>query len=444
MKQILLSVVFVVCGFMAFSQSDTAKVENPKTGWTFGGVPVVAYDTDIGFQYGVLGNLYYYGDGSTYPNYMHNIFFQASNTTKGSMLMRLFYDSEQLLSKKNLRFTSDLSYIADQGIGFYGFNGSESFYNNAFEVTDDPMYRTRMFYRHKRVLFRFQTDIQGKFSNPKWRWTAGAAMTHFDISTVDVASLNKGKDSVDLLPVNPTLYDEYVKYGLIKADEANGGYVNFVKGGIVYDTREKESNPSTGLWDEAVLWAAPSFLGGSNSFAGISLIHRHYLPIVKDKVTFAYRLGYKGVIAGDMPYYFTSYMVSSFNLAAYREGLGGASNIRGMLKNRLVGNGFTYGNFCLRYKFVEFVVAKQNVYLALNGFLDAGKVVQPYDVDRTNVPMHLQNEFFKSGYDRMHYTVGGGLHIALNENFVILANYGQVLEEQDGSSAFYITTNWLF
>ena len=43
-----------------------------KTGWNFGILPSVAYDADYGFQGGVLTNIYYYGDGSQYPEYIHS------------------------------------------------------------------------------------------------------------------------------------------------------------------------------------------------------------------------------------------------------------------------------------------------------------------------------------------------------------------------------------
>ncbi|MDD4190099.1 MAG: hypothetical protein PHI28_02120 [Mangrovibacterium sp.] len=34
-----------------------------KNGWNFGALPAVTYDTDLGFQYGALANLYHYGAG---------------------------------------------------------------------------------------------------------------------------------------------------------------------------------------------------------------------------------------------------------------------------------------------------------------------------------------------------------------------------------------------
>jgi hypothetical protein len=44
----------------------------------------------------------------------------------------------------------------------------------------------------------------------------------------------------------------------------------------------------------------------------------------------------------------------------------------------------------------------------------------------------------------MHYSCGLGLIIAMNENFVIAADYGRALKEQDGKSGFYMGLNYLF
>ena len=37
---------------------STSSDKKVKTGFSLGGVPVVAYDSDIGFKYGALVNLY--------------------------------------------------------------------------------------------------------------------------------------------------------------------------------------------------------------------------------------------------------------------------------------------------------------------------------------------------------------------------------------------------
>ncbi len=444
MKKIYLSLAVLFLAILNLvAQTDTTKKEIIKTGWTYAPFPVVAFDSDLGFQYGVLGNAYYYGDGSTYPKYWHNIFAEVANTTKNSLILRLFYDTDHLLKNHDYRFTFDLSYLTEAGMNFYGFNGSEARYYTPFIDDQDPAYISRVYYMYNRKFFRAQADVSKKIKGTRFNWIAGMAFTNFKIADIDVAKLNEGKTD-DLLPDTTTLYGEYVKYGLIDADDAKGGAVPFANIGLIYDTRDVETNPSKGFWEELLVFGSPDFNGKKNSFLGFTAIHRHYIPIVKKKLTFAYRLGYKGVLAGEMPWYFNSYLINSFNLAAYREGLGGASSLRGVLRNRVIGDGYGYGNFCMRYTFLKFKVGKQNIYLALNGFLDAGKVFQVYEFDKSLIPEAEQSKYFLDTEDKMHYSVGGGLHIALNANFIIRVNYGHALDAQDGESATYITTNWIF
>ena len=66
----LLFVLFVAAGSKSSAQPDSSSMpvkEKKKTGWTWAGLPVVAYDADMGLQLGALGQVFYYGDGSTYP-----------------------------------------------------------------------------------------------------------------------------------------------------------------------------------------------------------------------------------------------------------------------------------------------------------------------------------------------------------------------------------------
>ena len=72
-----------------------------KTGWEFGVLPCLTYSSDMGFQYGVFGDFYYYGDGSTYPNYRDKISYEASHFTKGLTRLYLAYDSKVLIPHAN-------------------------------------------------------------------------------------------------------------------------------------------------------------------------------------------------------------------------------------------------------------------------------------------------------------------------------------------------------
>lgn len=48
------------------SQKAGKSPSEKKTGWGFGILPCLTFSSDMGFQYGVFGDLYNYGDGSTY------------------------------------------------------------------------------------------------------------------------------------------------------------------------------------------------------------------------------------------------------------------------------------------------------------------------------------------------------------------------------------------
>ena len=444
-KNILL--IFMLLSMLSILQAqeeEKSAAKRIKTGWTFGALPAISYDTDLGFQYGALVNFYYYGDGKTYPKYLHSLYAEVSRYTKGSGINRFFYDSEHLIP--GIRITSDLSYLTEKALDFYGFNGYDAVFNEDWSNDESDDYITRMFYRHERKMFRFMTDFQGKFGYKPLRWVAGFGILHNKVAPVDLERLNKGKDDEDKLPDVPGLYDKYVSWGIIKEDEKEGGWSNYLKLGLVFDTRDFEPNPMKGIWSEVVLFAAPGFLGnGDYGFAKISATHRQYFTLVKDRLSFVYRLNYQGTIAGDVPFYMQPYMINSFSNSSNTDGLGGSNTLRGVMRNRVVGDGFAFGNAEFRWKFFKTVLWKQNIYLGLNAFADAGMVLQKVDLDLSKVPdiVELQN-YFLTDEESMHTTYGAGLRIVMNENFIVAVDYGRPFDKRDGGGGIYIGLNYLF
>ncbi|SDB93222.1 Omp85 family outer membrane protein [Williamwhitmania taraxaci] len=422
-----------------------------KTGWTFGALPAITFDSDLGFQYGGIVNLYYYGDGSTYPTYQHSIYAEVSRFTKGSGINRLFYDSKYLIP--GIRVTSDASYLTDQASDFYGWNGQETKYKPNWVDDGDPQYVSRVFYKYDRKLARFSTDLQGKLYGDKLYWAVGIALYNFEIGSVDLSKLNRGKSGSDKLPDVPELYDKYVSWGLINSTEKSGGFHTYIKAGVVFDTRDFEANPSTGIWAEAIMNVTPPLLGEKNyDHANLSLVYRQYLPVVKSKITFAYRLATQLNVAGKIPFYLRPNLTTLYLRRATSEGLGGSQTLRGIMRSRVVGNGIAYGNFELRWKFLQTVVRHQNLYLSLNLFSDIGQVIQPVRVNQNEVtslaaalnPTFKASDYFTSSDEKLHTTYGAGLRIAINENFIIAADYGRATSRNDGTSGLYIALNFLF
>ena len=104
-------------------------------------------------------------------------------------------------------------------------------------------------------------------------------------------------------------------------------------------------------------------------------------------------------------------------------GLGGGKTIRGINRNRVVGEGFLYGNAELRWKPVHFNWINQNFYIGLVGFFDFGQIVQNVDlVSRVSSSDILtQNEYFNLDEDdKLHTSYGAGLRVVMNENFILV------------------------
>lgn len=449
---LLTLMLFVAFSTNAFAQEETkekseeTKTEEAKTGWNVGALPVVSFDSDMGFQYGALSSIYHYGDGSRYPEYNHMFYVEASKFTKGGSIFRFAYEGDQLIEGVRLNF--DLGYLPDDLAAFYGFNGYESVYNAGWEDQDDPAYVSRLTYKHKRNLFRTTADLVGDLGLGKLQWSAGIGYYNFDIGSVDIDKYNDGVDTTDpdylpSLTTDPGLYENYLAWGLIPTADAEGGSMVSLKAGLTYDSRDNRSNPNSGIWTEAGFFYAPGFLGSADEgFLKFYITHRQYFTIIKNRLTFAYRVGYQSTIAGDAPWYTQNMMIITANRSAFSEGLGGSKSIRGVLRNRVVGDGIAYGNFEARFKAVKFKLMNQNFYIGINGFFDAGKAIALIPV---TVPTGIAtSDYFDIGAEAIHIGYGAGLKIVMNQNFIISVDYGMASDDRDGSSGMYIGLNYLF
>lgn len=498
MKRIIIfaiSILFVLPTFAA-KKEKVQQVDSLgrkiKTGWNFGVLPSVAFDADLGFQGGALTNIYYYGDGSQYPEYIHSIYAEAAYTTKNYGIFRVNYDSKYLIPKH--RLTLDATYQPDAMCDFYGFNGYQSVYNQDFHKwKKDPNkmnvadYQSRAFYKYKRDLFRFAADIEGTiWKNIKWN--AGVGVLGYMIGECDIDMLNgkhkyelgedgKPTDSKAMNPAIEGLYEKYVNWGLIKPAEAKGGWHPYVRLGLTYDSRDQRTCPTKGIYADAFFTYTAAF--GKQAAAGYNHLQfnfnfRHYVPVYRDRVTFAYRIGTQNNIAGQSPFYMNTYLNTLFIQRVMYEGLGGANSLRGIMRNRILANGFAYANLELRCKVAKFDIGRQHFYIGLAPFFDLGVITQPYELDEEALnrayaadtdPLKLplssyfatvKNCWSETGTTTEdidltktyfpHMAAGLGLKAAMNENFVLSVDWAMALDKQDNAkwANFYIKMGYLF
>ena len=433
--------------------SLSAQEKQTKTGWKLGGVlPAVSYDSNLGLQYGALFEFFNYGDPSVYPDYYDHTYTEVSRYTKGSGIYRFMFESNHLIP--GVEFISDLSYLPDLANQFYGFNGYESVFNKDWMDDKAADYRSAMFYRYQRDQFRFRTDFLGKLSGDHLKWTAGFTFQNFSIRSVNIDKLNKGRKDNPLPTVTeePGLFELYRdSLSLIPANEADGGWVNTVKAGLVYDSRDNRSNPMKGIWTETGIEIAPKFMGNDRGFSKFYITHRQYFTLVENDLSLAYRIGYQATLSGEVPFFYQSQVLTYRLTGESSEGLGGVSTLRGVLKNRVVGDAFVLGNVELRWKPIHFTFLKKESYLGLNLFYDLGMATKgiqlPDNLQSTfnsRMSQYNFNDFFNPGEEKLHHCAGISIMPVWGQNFVVAIDIGKSFNEQDGNIGFAFGLNYLF
>ena len=303
---------------VALGANAQGSGEKVKTGWNLGPLPAVSYNSDLGFQYGALCDFFYFGDGSTYPTYLHKFNVELSHYTKGETIAHLFYDSKYLIP--GLRLTAAVSYLDSAMSPFYGFNGFASPLNQ--DLTSGSSY-----YYMDRTMLRGIADVQGSISD-RLTWMAG--LTFWNVTTGDVA-LDKYKDEL-------SLYEVYRTAGLISDDEVAGTHLE-LKAGLVYDTRDMEAAPTRGYCAEIVGSFSPDLFGEGETYGRIMATWRQFFPVLEDNLVLGYRLNWQQTF-GNAPFYLQQTTTPLYLRQIKNEGLGGKNSIRGVFQNRILADGY--------------------------------------------------------------------------------------------------------
>ena len=441
------------------------KGELIKKGWNFGPLPVVGYNSDLGFQYGACVDVFNYGDGSRYPKFDYKMNLEVSAYTKGSLNIRFYGDYYNLIP--NSRLFIDAAYFMDKRFEFYGFNGFASpYYNDVYVLSQqstvneqqslvenfEPEYKS-IFYRMKRNQFRFNSSLRRQFGfGEHFFYGIGLSYFNYDMGRIEIQNEEYRYDE------QKTLYDIYRECGLIRENEADGGNVTQLKLAFIYDSKNHDSDPTKGMYFEATLTGTPDFIDNEGySHLTFNAVWQHYVPIVKENLTFAYRLVTQNVVAGEIPYYamFNSNMLYYKKMAT--DAMGGANSVRGINRNRVVGEGYAWLNAELRWKMVGFQFINQNWNIALNPFFDAGMVTQSFRLAEQETawktieeeyqmsPEDAKNLIYSGTKEGIHTSAGCGLKIIMNKNFIISAEAAKALDARDGDGLkVYIGFNYLF
>jgi len=222
-------------------------------------------------------------------------------------------------------------------------------------------------------------------------------------------------------PSAPTrLYEDCQAQSIEGCD---GGWNNFLRLGLSFDTRDYDPDPNQGVFIDAALDLGTRVLGSQFDWARFMLTPRVYVPILPSVTDLVLAVrGTFQVQSRSVPFF-------GMNLIPYTEeprmGLGGLRTLRGFQQDRFVGPVMTLVNAELRWTFVHFAVLEQKFAIMAVPFMDIGAVY-----DRVS-------DVELSGWKR---TQGLAMRIAWNLATIITAEYGTNAED----SGLYINFNHIF
>lgn len=249
-----------------------------------------------------------------------------------------------------------------------------------------------------------------------------------------------------------TLYDLYRRYGIIYDDESGGGSHIELRAGVVYDTRDNEPDPSCGLYADLLLYGSPDIIDRRGyHYLKAAVSFRHYLPLIRGKLVFAYRLCWQGTVAGRAPFYVQQNYATLFLKQINSDILGGAISLRGILYNRVVGDGMAWANAELRLRLFDFRLFGQEWYITTNPFFDLGIVTRPFRAEElqavgndASVPDDIRKAIYSGERETPHMSAGLGIKIVMNRNLVLSVEYGIPFDRRDGTNGLYLNMNYLF
>ena len=375
-----------------------ASTQERPTGLEVAGLPAINFDADEGFGYGVLGEIYQYGAGGLEP-YVWSARPTVFLTTEGRRDFTLFFDAPHVLPSgwRLDVFLGSENQIANP---YYGI-GNATDYD---EDLDDDAGPDPFYYRFGRTRRSATFNLQRDVRDTSLRWLFGAGLVR---TTVDPFPENEGN----------TLYaQEHGASGVIE-------WSNYVRAGLVWDSRDRETGPRRGTWTELLIQRVDESFGADASHTRWTFTDRRYFSL-GERVVFAHRYLLQGVSDGAGAHELFR-VQSSFK---QDEGLGGTKTVRGIFKNRFVGRGMLVWNAEIRWRAVDFRLLGKPFHMVLSAFLDQGRVWDG-------------NVRIDELVTDLHRGFGGGVRLGMGENFVVAVDMGK---SEEAGMPMYIGLGYLY
>ncbi len=359
-----------------------------KEGFEGIGIPLVSYNTDLGFGIGAVGGTYYYSPG--YTPYRHAFSAQVFFTTEGVRNHYFSYDGPNLLGRARLKVRAE--YRRDLFFPYYGVGNVSA---PEFEPTGSAPRE-----------FAFDNFYPGGRAEIS---TKPLGETH----PLEVSG-GLAYHQVRVRPYPGSILEQTQPVGI------RGGRHGQIQIGVTWDTRDFEPDPTEGGIQEVLVRISGTPTLSDYSYTGITLSGRHFWKLA-NRVVFAQRLMLDALF-GEVPAFVLA-DIGSLGI----EGVGGMSSVRGVPRNRYIGSVKAISNSELRFYVFEFNVLGEPVKVGGVALFDVGRVWHPNVND--------------GPWWRWHPGVGAGLRVA---RLAAVVRLDYAVATEDFRQAIYVTFGHMF
>ena len=411
-----LKLPFAIAKEKQLSEEDLAS---KKEGMYVTGVPDISSDPVNGLGVGVEGSIFFNGKKSDpffkYTPYRAEIDLALFVTSKQQKEIMMTVDVPYILNTK-WRLRGELAYEINPNLLYFGINEKETIPGLSYF----PLGDSSQSMVHNVTYSAYESSLTGQ-NTFYHQYTKKEAILNISMER----SLYEGRIrllagyEIAKLQLSPfsgnSLLANDAQSGLIRGMGQN--LVSFVQAGFIYDTRDLEGDPSSGVFaeltNELSLKALGSQFNFNKTFAHVN-VYKRLLPDSFKKLIFAVRFSL-GYTAWDAPFYeYQDQWTSEGSI----EGLGGGQTLRGFKQSRFLGRVMFFNNLELRYRFGEFDFLNQHLAFSAVPFFDFGAV---WDSGSSMLSQSVKN---------LRSNEGLGLRIAWNVNTILRFDYAISKEDK--------------
>lgn len=405
---------FAISSIKKLSDED---LQNKKEGVYLTGIPDISVDPINGLGYGGEGSLFFNGKKSNpffqYTPYNAELDIAVFNTTKNQRELMFVLDMPYIMrspwrlrAEAGVETNPNLLYFGGDkrsmsGLSVYPNNDSlqAPLQNLSYSNYESLMNQMGlgMYNGYTKTEYIFNVSMERSFWESKMRALVGLEMAQINMTTSGPRSM---------------LHDDVANglaYGLGKSN------INFLQTGLIYDTRDLETDPSAGWFMELTNEVSLKSFGSRYNINKVYFHANGYFDLLKSNpraMIMAVRVA-AGHTSKAAPFF---ELQDQWSSEGSIEGLGGPNTLRGFKQSRFLSRVMTFNTVEMRCRVAQFGILKQHFAVSGVPFFDIGSVSD--DVGGALVK------------DNYRHSSGFGLRIAWNVNTILRFDYAVSKEDK--------------